>query len=63
MLKVTFKEMNSELEMVYSVDAYPNMSKLEVVQRLILLPLVTTYRSEYFSMPGISIEDCTVYLN
>tara|TARA_R100001443_G_C3318443_1_gene169455 strand:+ start:243 stop:434 length:192 start_codon:yes stop_codon:yes gene_type:complete len=63
MLKATFKEMNSDLEMVYSVDAYPNMSKLEVVQRLILLPLVTTYRSEYFSMPGISVEDCTVYLN
>ena len=62
MLKVTFKEMNSDLEMVYSVDAYPNMSKLEVVQRLILLPLVTTYRSEYFYMSGISVEDCNVYL-
>jgi len=63
MLKQTFLEMDSTLEIIYCEDTFPNMTKEEVVQQLLLLPLVTLYRSEYCSIPGISVEDCTIYLN
>ena len=63
MLKQTFLEMDSTLEIIYCEDTYYNMTKEEVVQQLLLLPLVTMYRSEYYSIPGLGIDECTVFLN
>lgn len=40
MLKQTFLEMDSTLEIIYCEDTFPNMTKEEVVQKLLLLPLV-----------------------
>jgi hypothetical protein len=63
MLKQTFLEMDSTLEIIYCENTYYNMTKEEVVQQLLLLPLVTMYRSEYYSIPGLGIDECTVFLN
>ena len=63
MVKQTFLEMDSTLEIIYCEDTFPNMTKVEVVQQLLLLPLVTLYRSEYYSIPGLGIDECTIFLN